>query len=699
MSGADTNADVYFAARPPEEIGAAIFDRIKRNTEVRRGGERYDAQLAGYNHYYGYDFGSGVTWRIDRDGDVGELTSIRVNRSRTNARSLLGLLTAPQFDWTVKARNGDGSARSVVKRASNVLEYYWDTRGFELKVNQGVESAIVAAECFGFVKWNRQAGKQLNVEPDPQAEGEESIKQGKAVYEGDAELHLLMPWDCHWDEDFRSFDKCPWFAGRLYEPKWDVIEEYPLDIAGQPTKDAIRGLRPNVNLPTGYSRQLTGIEGDVIPVYYFFHDDTPAVPGGREVVLVSETCVLYDGPLRYPGRPIKRLVLEEQLDSTRGYSSWIDTLGMQELLDGLHTSIASNQSALATQSIVMEEGSKANIDAVSGLKTFYIKKGAFEPKALQLTATPKEVFEHVEATEGRARDMVGLNDVIQGQPQTAQMNAEAFNILASMAIQRAAPAQKQVLRWVSELGRMLLKVLETFVTEERLVYIAGKDASSSMQEQRFTGKDLAAVDAVIVTIGNALEQSAVGRLSILQTLLKIPGAVRNPQDVAEVIETGRLEPVVNVERNLELSIAAENETLHLGQVPPVLFSDDHLVHCRNHLDVVTLADVRNNPQVMQAWKTHFNQHYVEFFGLPPGMAPEQDPQYPLRSRLLLGQQPPPVAGPPAPMPGQAPAGGPSPHPGGPPGQPIAPPQALQPPGARPQGGPPSLVPMPAKPAA
>jgi len=685
---ASLDTGTYFAAKPPEEIGASIFDRIRRNTEVRRGGERYDAQLAGYNHYYGYDFGQGVTWRIDRDGDVGELASIRINKARTVARSLVGLLTAAPLSWDVKARNGTGDARSLVQKAANILEYYWEVQGYQSKCNQGVESAVVAAECFGFMRWDRQRGKALMPAPRQPHPGEDPEKAPKQtmLHEGDTDLHLVMPWDAHWDEDYRAFKDSPWICVRVYLPKWDMLEEYPTDITGRPATDAIKSARPQVALPTGYSRQLTGIEGDAIGVYFFFHRDTLSVPGGRETILISPECVLKDGPLEYPEVPIKRLVLEEQLDSTRGYSSWWDTLGIQELTDSLQTSIASNQSALATQSIAMEEGSKANIDAVSGLKTFYYKPGGKPPAALQLTSTPKEVFEHVAEMGATQKDMVGLNDVVQGQPDTAQMNAEAFNILVSMALQRNSPAQKQVLQWVGDLGKLQLKILEKFATTERQVAIAGDEAEATVTEVKFQGSDLSAIDSVLVTVGNALEQSPVGRLQVLNTLVKVPGVMMNVRDAAQVIETGRLEPVLDPARALELAIAKENSMLHKAQPPPVLFSDDHLAHCRAHAIVVEYADVRGNQQVLAAWKTHLNQHYVEFFGLPPGMAPEQDPQYPIRLRLLLGQQPPPVAVPPG-APGPQPASaGPSPaaHAQPPNAKPGGPPPAMQPPSGVPQ---------------
>lgn len=682
MSGDSAlTTDRYFAAVGPADIGRAVFGRLSRVAETRRGGERHECQLEAYNAYYGWDTGSGVTWRVDRDGEVGELTSIRINRARTALRSLIGLLTQAPYSWRPKARNGGASPRSAVLLASNLLEHYWDNQGWQARCVAWAEGAGVASEAYQVLLWNEEKGKAAGLEyqqPDPNAgpapEGAPApaaAPMPKAeVREGGVEPHLLFPWDVFRDEDVRNADDGQWICVRIVHPnKWDLVDQYPKDINGAETASTIKSAQVDAGLPLPESRQLSGVNSEAIAVYHFFHKKTRLVPNGRHTILISNTCVLRDGDLDYPDVPVVRLALEEQLDTPWGYSSWWDTLGAQQLADGLQTSIASNQAALATQSIAMEEGTRSDIDSVSGLKAFYFPRGATLPQPLQLTATPKEVFEHLGELYGHQTDMVGLNDVVQGQPDTAQMNAQAFALLASMAVQRNGPSQKAFLNGVAKLGQMLLAILRDKVSTKRQTAIAGKQATESvLRDVEWEGADLDPIEATPVTIGNPLEQTQAGRYQLLQLYMALPGVVKDPVDIQQVVETGRLEQALESPRMQELAIAAENEMLQDGGQPPVLWTDDHPMHARKHRAVMDYADVRTNKDLAAAVKTHLDWHYREYWGLPEGQPPEMDPQYPVRMRLLLGQQPPPEA--PGPMPGPPPNGPPppgaKPPPNGPP---------------------------------
>jgi hypothetical protein len=671
VSTATPGTDKYFAAETPELIGNAIMGRLQRIAEHRRDGSRHDAQVSAYNAYYGWEAGSGTTWRVDRDGEVGELANVRINRARTVLRSLVGLLTAAPFSWRVKARNGDGTARRAVLKGSNLLEFYWEQRGFQSFVEKAVEAAGCTSEAFAFVRWDVTKGDPVGLDtPEGKSEPVGEVRAG------DIDGHVVMPWDYFRDEEYRSFEACPWGCVRLYLNKWELARQYPLDINGQPTDSALKSSRVDADVPIANSRELVGNEGDVVPVYFFFHDPSLLLPNGRATILVSGNCVLADGDLDYPKRPVERLILEQQLDTTHGYTSWWDTLGIQELCDALETAIASNQTALATQSISMVEGTKADVDAVSGLKVFYHPPNTEPPQPLQLTSTPPEVFEHIKEKRAEQRDMVGLNDVVQGQPDTAQMNAEAFALLASMAVQRNSPSQKQVLDFVGRLGKLVLAVLSSKVTAQRQTAIAGKQATATMRVLEWNGDELKPIDSVMVSVGNPLEQTAPGRFQLAQMYLQM-NVLKTPQDLQQVVETGRLEQATESVRAEELNIAEENDELHQGNPSQVHWSDNHLLHCAKHLCVMQYADARQNPGTLQAWQTHIWQHYVEYYGLPPGMAPTVDPMYPQRIRILLGQQPPMPALPPGAPAGAPPPGHGPPH-GAPPGKGPLPPAVAPP---------------------
>lgn len=677
----------YFAAAPPEEIGNKLVERFAQlanadgiNTGVAARGEKF-AQA--YRHYWGFESGLGSTNSIERGGSQGELSRIRINKSRAVAKSLLGLILGPKFTWRPQARNGDANARNAVQLASNLLEFKWKSERMERLVAQWVEAVIVFSETFVFAPWDEGLGPPLAPTEDGQG----------VVSEGDVALHLVFPWDTIRDPDRRTYESGDWIALRLWENKFDKAAMFPVDILGEPAVEKILAASQAQQVRAQFNRAPLPATSDTAPFWYFFHRKTSALPQGRQVILTGGGCVLRDKPLDGDAPPLVRLAADELFDTPFAYTSWWDCLGIQELMDGLETAIASNQLTLGAQSIAMEEGTEASPDSAHGLTTFYYPRGGQAPRPLQLTASPPEIFKHLEAKASDQRDLVGLNDVVQGNPQTAQMNAEAFSILASMAVQRNSPFQQAVVTAVGRLGSLILSTLKRHVDQPRKIAIAGVDATLFAEEE-WTGEKLAPIETVFVEIGEPNEQSVAGRYQMAQMLMQAPPEMRD--QLQQVLETGRLEPSTQGGARKLKALEAENQQLAQGKPCQVHVYEDHLLHFKENAAVLMLPGSKENAQVVTTVQQHCDEHYREYWGIPndpatgQGAPVQQDPQYPVRLRIMLGQQPPPMApdagaggppppggasaGPPQGMPGAAPEAPPQPN--SPVSQsPVPPPQA------------------------
>ncbi len=672
--------DRYFAAAPPSEIGESLINRFVQEAESKTGfGGMY---ALAYSHYYGHEMGSGVTSRILRGGEQGELAAIRINKARSLAKSLHSLITGPNATWRATAVSNDVGSKAATILAHNLLEFYWKKRQMSLACAVMGEMGIAFAEGFVFSPWDETIGPE--VAPDPTTQ--------KMIRAGDVAFHNTLPWDVVRDSGAKSPQDTQWKAVRLWPNKWDLIAMRPTDILGQPTRDAILAASKDDGAvgATPHLQYMKG-ETDRVPVWYFYHDRTPALPQGLEVILVSAKCVLRRKPLSYKRIPLTRFGLDELLGTPFGYTSWWDTLAIQELTDGLESAIATNQLTLAVQAIGVEQGTESPVDNAFGMKEFVYPRGGKPPTAIQLTSSPAEVFNHIKDKARDQQSLLNLNDVQRGQPDTAQMNAQAFMVLASKAVEQNAPGQKAWLAAVSDLGTHTLEIVADRVTEDRKIAITGKGQKYLFTEQSFKGEQLKPIESAYVEIGNPLEQSAGGRYQ-LATAHHEMGLIKTVEDLQQVLDTGRLEPAIQDIRDESMHIASENEDLATGK--PVLCHalHNHLRHAPKHAAVLFNPETMRNPKAMKAVEDHVHQHYVEFFMLEgepmldpmgnpiPGAEPMppdpfKDPQYPIRIRMLLGQQPPPDMVPPPmdgtmpPAPGEASSTGPMPEmlpPGGPP---------------------------------
>lgn len=653
----------YFASVAPEEIGQRVAEKLQQTAGMESAARAEKLRLA-YAHHYGFDFGAGSTSAVQRDGEAGQLARIRVNHSRANLKALVGLVLGPKITWRPKAKNSSALSRSAASLASNLLEELWSERGMSATVRQWTEAAALLGEAFVTALWD-------------ETEGPETAGPTGPVRLGDISLRVVMPWEVRRDPTFRRWKDCPWVCVEDVVSRWELLAKTPKDIYGRD----VDGVLSTAGIAGGGYR-WGGIEAseDTVPVYHLFHRPTLAVPQGRHVVLNSANCVLADGPLRYDAMPVFRLAADEQFATPYGYSSHWDALGVQEELDGLESAIATNQLAGATNTIFLEEGSKVSSTDLRGMRVVYIRPGASPPQSISLANTPKEVFTHADRLAAAQRNLVGLNDVAMGQPQTAQMNADAFAILKSAAVERNSPFQQAVQDAVAQLGTHVLRTYSRRVTDARWVQVAGKGARQAYMRASWTGADLLPVDGAGVEIGSLAETSTAGRLNILQLMAQL-GVKVAPEQFQQVVETGRLEPGLEPARDAELYLKHENELLAEGEAPTVSYLDDHIRHVTAHKSVLDNPEARGNPAAVQAVHSHIDEHYLQFWGLPPGSVPQDDPEFPTRIRVLLNQPVPPLA------PVDAPPQGPPP--GAPEAQQIGPtPQeALSPPtnGPMPQG--------------
>lgn len=674
-SGDGRNSDTYWAAESRERIGNAIASKLRRDADdlvplvVQRRQKWRDAYMAFYG--FGID-GRGNTSRVTRAGDQGAESNVRVNYARSVAKALLGLLVSQRFSWKPTARNSDVGARAAVQDSSVTLEWLWKTERMQRVVRHWVELSILSGATLCWPEWDQTRGEAA-------AADEEGTE-----FAGELRFNLIPPWRFHVDENARSFEDSDWCAVGIPRNKWSMMALYPKDILGEDTHDAF--MRKDDRNLFAFDQLEQMRESDQHVIVHFFHRRTPALPDGRHVIMVGEDTVLADGPLDY--WPLVRLAADEQHETPHGYSSWWDVLGIQEETDALESSIASNQLTFGTQSVVMEEdSSKKQISRLHGLKVFWKKaSSAFIPQALQLTATPKEIFTHLDRLRSHQRDLSGMNDVAMGQSpnDTAQMNAQAFSLLASMAQQRNAPQLQEVVDAIGELGGLTLKLLAKHWTEKKRLAVSGN--GSAPQYHDVDPKNFGELESTPVETGNPLEQSAAGRMQLVSIFAQA-GVKLDAQQIEQVVSTGRLEHLTQPIRDASLYVAFENDELRSGRVPQAHWSDDHFRHVREAKAVLDSPEARTNLQVVKAVSAHVGEHYALFWGLPPTQPdgsptnPQADPQWPIRIRIMLGQDAPPTAGPP-----------PGPPPGGPP--PGPPPPALNagPPQEPSQGAPPAVPP-------
>ena len=604
--------DGYWAVKPTGEIGEELKKRVDEYyTELQTSGY-YNLIRKSYRAYYGItaDFSSMFDVKgLRAEGMQGELTKIMVNHYRNLITHLLVMTTAQRPAMEARATNSDYKSLSQAVLATGILDYYFREKKLEKYLKTACEYALVFGEGFVSARWDASIGEQYGVDPDT----------GAIRYEGDLVFKNHSPLDVI-RERYKEWANQDWVICRIYKNKYDLIAKYP------EFKDKIENLECRDTLFSKYSStgRYTSAESDDVAVYEYYHRKSEAVPNGRHVIFLDADIVLFDGPLPYRDIPLYRINPAELIGGPFGYSHTFDLLPLQEAVNLCHSTALSNISTFGVQNIKIPKGADINIEQISGgmnLIEIDEKLGTIEP--LQLTATAAETYNYMDNLERKMEMLSGVNQVSRGDPQASLKSGAALALVAAQAVQFNSGLQQSYNMLVEDVGTGVINILRDYAKVPRVAMIAGKFNRPYMKE--FSGDDLSQINRVVVDASSAIIKTTAGKVEMANQLLQA-GMVKTPDEYITVVNTGRLDPMIEGHQSEMLNIKAENEKMREGIDPIVVITDDHKLHIMEHKAVLANPESREDPKVVGACTSHIMEHINQLRSADPELL------------TLLGQQ-------------------------------------------------------------
>ena len=643
--------NVYFGLKPADQTADLLLAKAD-SWQIFLNSSGYleklrNAWRANYGAYYD-DVSNGH--QVSFSGEQGELCNLPINHFANLASHIVTMTTSNRPAMDARAMNNDNKSIVQAKLANGILDYYLREKKLERYLKQSVEHAVVLAAGFIKLEWNATAGAiydyiddEVTGEPDP----------NRPVYEGDIEFTNLSPFDVIMDGS-KEGNNHDWYLIRSFKNKYDLAAKYP------ELSDKIIGLQSK----SDYQKYYIGLnnlteETDDVAIYEFYHKKTDAMPNGRYMLFCSQEVILQDIGLPYRQMPIYRISAGNIMGTPYGYTVMFDFLPIQEALNTLYSTVLTNQSASGVQNFWCKPGSNLNVTNISG--GMNLVESEDKPEALNLTSTPKEVFDFINILERVGETLTGVNSVARGNPEASLRTGAALALVQSMALQFNSGLQETYVELIEDIGTGIIQILQDYAKTPRLIAIVGKENKTKLQE--FQGADISNIVRVYVDVGNPLAKTIAGRMELAQNMMQY-GGLNDPKQIFQVLNTGVLDDLDGAEEGELNLIKMENEALRDGQVPPVMITDEHIQHIHEHKRVLQDPELRKDPGLVQRVTQHLQAHI--------DVLKTGDPQL----LQALGQQP---IAPPGPPPG-------APGPGGPPqGPPQGPPMPPGPPQGPPQG--------------
>jgi len=662
----------YFANLPTKSCAYEIWGRIEEYyNEMRRTG-----RLALYRNSY-TNFYMGWIYRASmyKAGEMGELTRSFWNHERNLLNHLKILTTQNKIAYKAQVLNSNAKSAQNIEFANGLADRYSQAIEYDLdgKAKQGVEDTLVWGASSIVALWNRFKGEPMAQDPTT----------GQMLNDGDMEFFNVTPMDDIINTSHQDRVQIQWRVIRRWVNKYDLVAMYPK------LSDTIIQYSDQ---ESSYGTKLVSLihhDNETIPIFYFFHGKTPAVPKGRLMVMADPACIFEDGPLDqgegkkgYDHIPVYDNIVQTMQGSPYGYSVAFDIIPLQQCLNELVSAVTTNNINFAIQCVIgMKGGNLQYQELASGMS--YIeydpKVGqAGKPEPLNLLSSKPETYQFIDMIIKNMETLAGVDSLMRGNPDANVTSGQYAALQTVQSVLFNSGLQKSYARQQEALMTGVIHTIRKNMIGKKIAKIVGNSAEPYLKE--FTSADLIDIDSITVELINPMLQTPAGKMTMADNLMKT-GLIKDAQQYISVYTEGDLPNLYNRQESQNKLVKHENEAIMQGKCPEVAVTDNHVMHILEHTKTFDNIEARMNPNdpVTVNGMMHVQKHLNKLAGgKDPITGVEEGPINPILAGIIGDPTLPPGTPSQIQLPPQQPG-----QPGQPGGQPPAPATPNQPPAARP----------------
>lgn len=627
LSPMSARADEYFANLPTRECAFECWERIETYyNEMRRTG-----RLALYrNSYTNYYMGWIYRASMYRSGEQGELTKSFWNHERNLLRHLKVQTTQNKIAYKTQVLNSNSKSANIVEFGNGLSDHYSQAPEYDLdtKFKQGVEDTLVFGESSIVGLWNRFKGNPVAQDP----------ATGQIIKDGDMEFFNVTPMDQIINTTHQSRD-LQWRIIRRWVNKYDWAAQYPQMASIINTYN---------DSESSYATKLVSLihhDQETIPVFYFFHDKSPAVPEGRLLIMADPNCIFEDGPLDqgegqkgYDHVPVYDNIVETMQGSPYGYTVAFDLIPLQQGLNELVSAVTTNNINFATQCVLAMKGSNLQWQELATGMSFieYDPKvgQAGKPEPLNLLHSQPETYKFIEMTIQNMETLAGINSMIRGNPQEDVSSGQYAALVTVQSVLFNSGLQKGYARQAENTMTGAIKTVKKNMVGKKIARIVGETSEPYLKE--FQSSDLQDIQNVSVQLVNPMIQTPAGKMAMADNLMKT-GLIKDAQQYIEVYTEGDLPNLTRRSENQNKLIKQENEAIMKGQIPEVSITDNHVQHILEQSALIDTIEARLNPNSPSsvAAMAHMQKHLNKILGgIDPVTGQMEGPINPVLAGIL-----------------------------------------------------------------
>lgn len=487
------------------------------------------AYLCGFDSVY-FDGTSRSFKPIPSPSQFLRRNKVHVNRILPTIQNRTARLLKNEPRWDVRPKSGDEEDKDAARLAEQVIIQLWDSLGINKK---RIPLTMWLQQCGSVylkVSWDSTLGrKQVMPEPNPET-GETEYK---IVAEGDIRVDVASYFEMFPDPLAKSWEELQ----RLAQAKVRLIDYFPMQYPdkGHLVKaedvwlnSLVYESRINsINTTTGSSS--TQIKNSAIEISYY-EKPSKKHPYGRHIITANGV-KLKDDIL-----PIDELPWIKFDDIIVGGKFNAEAIithlrPLQDQINKGKTMRAAWANRMLTGKIIGARGHNLAQESLNDQSGEYVMYDHVlncpEPHAMQMPAIPQYAYEEERTLKDDINDTAGINEASRGQLPSSSIPAIGMQLLVEQDDTRIGVETESHEYSYADLGRILLKFVDKYYENDRLLKIVGEDLEYTIK--KFKGSDLRENFDVQVIKGSTLPGSKVLKRQEIINLHQ-QGYFGNPQD-------------------------------------------------------------------------------------------------------------------------------------------------------------------------
>ena len=320
------------------------------------------------------------------------------------------------------------------KSCEYALRYYWNSDKLKRKLIDSIRWLLACGNVGLHTKYN---GEKVTTE-------------------------VISPYDMYFEPGIDDPDECNWFAYAKLVNRDELEEAYPNK------KDIIKNAAEATNTTPGgsfFKLRQTSKPKDRVEIFDVYFRN-----GERRVII--DGSYLFEGKWVGKTMPLQFIRYTPIPGQLWGMGMIEPLLDIQDQYNKVRGQIIENSDLIANPKWMIPKSAgvpPSSITRRRGEKVYYNDVGGQRPIPVQMPSLPGYVLQQVSVLAGEMLDVAGVHATSLGKRAVGVTSSVAMQQLSSKDSQQLMVTQEDLEEAVSDLGKVVLTLMQKYYTEKRMV--------------------------------------------------------------------------------------------------------------------------------------------------------------------------------------------------------------------------------------